>query len=176
MLLTAKEKEFEGVRAGKLADLLLSACAALILALGSATAIAASHLDINCMESAVLHPESERNALLEIDVVDLTTSASADMQELRSADAATPTEDTNAPHLYLGPRVATIVRDVFGDEEPATDEELNEGIEVTPTSRLSPLVERTEPTSDSVEDTSLDPEATSYSPLQIHREMYRTDI
>ena len=176
MSLIAKEKGFEGVRAGRLADLLLSGCAALILALGSATAIAASHLDINCMESAVLHPDGERDGLLEIDVVDLTTSANADMQELRGTDAATATDDTNAPHLYLGPRVATIVRDVFGDEEPAANDELNEVIEVTPTSQLSPLVERNEQTPDSAEDTGVDSEEAGYSPLSIHREMYRTDI
>ncbi len=175
MSLIAKGKGVEVARANKLADMLLSGCAALILALGSATAIAASHLDINCMESTVLHPESDREEFLEISVVDLTTSATAEMPELGATDAAV-IEDTNAPHLYLGPRVATIVRDVFGEEESSVSKELTERPELTPTSKLSPLVERTDPVPDPAEDSTLSSEDAGYSPLRIHREMYRTDI
>ncbi len=175
MSLIAKGKGVEPARASRLADVLLSGCAALILALGSATAIAASHLDINCMESTVLHPESEREELLEIDVVDLTTSATAEMPELGATDAVAM-KDTNAPHLYLGPRVATIVRDVFGEEESAVAEELTDRPELTPASNLSPLVERTDPVPDPADDGALSSEEAGYSPLRIHREMYRTDI
>ena len=175
----AKSSAVKGVenrRTSMLADMLLLGCAALILALGSATAIAASNLDINCMESSALNPGSDPETVLDIDVVDLTTSATADMQELRTPARAVPGDETNAPHLYLGPRVATIVRDVFGEEESTASDELTDTPELTPTTQLSPLAERAEPSSEQPEDSDMSIEEAGYSPLRIHREMYRTDI
>ena len=99
------------------------------------------------------------------------------MQELRQPDTAAASDDTSAPHLYLGPRVATIVRDVFGEEEPGSEKALlDDEPELTPTSQVSPLADRTEPTSDAAVETLPESEEDGYSPLRLHREMYRTDI
>ncbi|MEM9404055.1 MAG: hypothetical protein AAGA44_16410 [Pseudomonadota bacterium] len=178
MSLIDKEKAFDSSRSSQVSDWLLSTCAALLLAFGSASAIAASHLDVTCLEKGGLASGGAREAFLDIDVVDLTTSASADLPELRETGVAPSSDATNAPHLYLGPRVATIVRDVFNGEERRPDEMLlAEESDPTPATKLSPLAESSETAVDGAsDDGDLDAETAGYSPLRIHREMYRTDI
>lgn len=162
--------------AATLSGVLLRGLSILLFGLGSAAALAASHLDINCMESAVLHSEDGHENLLDIDVVDLTTSATADMEELRNPAGVAIDDDTGAPHLFLGPRVAAIVRDVFGEEETSESTDLVELDELGATPKLSPLAERAEPAAEPSDDSGIALEDAGYSPLSIQREMYRTDI
>ena len=162
--------------AAKLSGMLLRGLAISLFGLGSAAALAASHLDINCMESAVLHAEDGHENLLDIDVVDLTTSAAADMEELRTPAGVAVDEEMGAPHLFLGPRVAAIVQDVFGEEEVSESSDLLEPDERGTTRKLSPLAERTEPAAEPSDDKGITLEDAGYSPLSIQREMYRTDI
>ena len=99
-------------------------------------------------------------------------------QSLESFDELSVTDGASAaPHLYLGPRVATLVRDVFGDE-PASGESFKPAGGPLGTG-LAPLAEssnRDDPALalDNENDDAADAE--TYSPLRIHREMYRTDI
>ena len=65
---------------------------------------------------------------------------------------------------------------MFGEDESEAATELTDPPELTPTSQLSPLVERTESASDPAEDGTVSAEEAGYSPLRIHQEMYRTDI
>ena len=176
MHLTGNSLMAASMGAAKLSGVLLRGAAIAVFGLGSAAALAASHLDINCMESAVLHSNDGHEGLLEIDVVDLTTSATADMEELRNPAGVAVDDETSAPHLFLGPRVATIVRDVFGEEESSESTELVEVDELGTAPTLSPLAERAEPASDQSDDTGVAIEDAGYSPLSIHQEMYRTDI
>ncbi len=139
-----------------------------------AAALAASGFEIDCNDhapaaAAVDHSISE----LDLTVVDLTTPDKVAMDE---APLIVDEEAGNAPVLDLGPRVATLVKDVFGVSE--LDAEFEAAVE-SPEVPMAPLAENGDEVAgdealgqgDIQSDDGL-----PYSPLRIHREMYRTDI
>jgi hypothetical protein len=137
----------------------------------SSAAIAASSFEIDCGElGSPRSAPADVTDKLDFRVVDLTSGAESgldDLEGLTSADDASA-----APHLYLGPRVANIVRDVFGDTNPdrpaAVAGPLGVGLEA--------LAESNRDTNEAAVETDVDDDDAPYSPLRIHREMYRTDI
>jgi len=100
-------------------------------------------------------------AALSIDLVDHVTT------ELDSANLAkeSDTTDTMAPLLYLTPRVATIMRDIFA---PAAKNQLldrNEDVQA------SPLADRVEEAQSAAADDEIEIDLPRFQ-----RRMYRTDI
>ena len=110
---------------------------------------------------------------LDLTVVDLTTTDDAGLDD---APLVVDDEAGSAPVLDLGPRVATLVRDIFGFSE--LDEQF-----ASPDSpqdlTMAPLAENGEDSSTREalgQSEAESPEGLPYSPLRVHREMYRTDI
>ena len=131
----------------------------------AASAASGFHSDCSGKDAALTTESGERNAL-DIAYVDLTPEA-----EVPTIDDNSVVRETSAPLLYLGPRVATIVRDVFGDE----GSELIESDTLPAAATLSPIAKSpAAETGDEVDSAALDEQP--YSPLRIHQEMYRTDI
>lgn len=136
--------------------------AALAFLLGctiSAGAMAASSLqpDSADLQDLLSAPSS---GTLSVNVVDLS-SGDAEVELERDSP-----DETLAPLLYLAPRVASILEDVFDAEQVVADD-----IQET---TVAPMAESTE-------DTSLAPEADDTLEVQpalmrIQRQMYRTDI
>lgn len=133
------------------------------------TASAASGFHADCGgRDQVLEARSADRDALDIAYVDLTPEA-----EVPPLDDS-PAAESSAPLLYLGPRVATIVRDVFGDEY----QELDDADTLPASIALSRLAKSpaasSNKSSDNADAAALDEQP--YSPLRIHQEMYRTDI
>ncbi|MDX1480224.1 MAG: hypothetical protein R3315_01030 [Woeseiaceae bacterium] len=134
----------------------------------AASAASGFHSDCGGRDAALQAESGDRDAL-DIAYVDLTAEA-----EVPPLDDNNVARETSAPLLFLGPRVATIVRDVFGDEA----EDLIESDTLPAAATLPPVAKS--PTasapvaSDEVDSAALDEKP--YSPLRIHQEMYRTDI
>lgn len=148
----------------------LAALAASLLL--SASAIAASHSGIACeqvgRELKSLEVPVEALTLTAIDHVPILRQAA----EPHAADANSHITGADIPYLYLTPRVAGILRDVFGT--PA--EELSPALPpVKPELRSSSPLADSEETADSatVPDNAAD-EANDMPRFQ--RQMYRTDI
>jgi len=137
------------------------------------------------------YPAGRRD--LDISVVDLSaddksTFGKATLDELELArEPLSSDADSQAPLLFLGPRVATQVRDVFGDDEADDASRLID--EPTGSAASAPRAEvPMAPLADSsdilksvspVIDASVDPataDDSPYSAIRIYREMYRTDI
>lgn len=161
--------------AGLFRPRLFGAIGAVSIALASGAAVAATPCSLAdyARADAVLPAGEEVPIELDINVADLTPTAEAELKELvgdREGD-----DESVAPHLYLGPRVASIVRDVFGESASAEAGGANP-IGVT----MPPLAEVKNPepaaTSEKTpkEDAAGDDEI--YSPLRLQRQMYRTDI
>ena len=147
------------------------------LAGASPAGFAASVIEIDCNEE---HPTLSRSitAADELDIrgIDLSAPTAASLDAIEALSSS-PDEGSAAPHLYLGPRVATIVRDVFGDDLPSEQpfDPVDSPLGVGP----APVADRNHSDEPAISvdvdtDDAADPGA--YSPLRIHREMYRTDI
>lgn len=156
---------------------LVCGAATLFLLLGSAIASAAGYsTPCDVRDTGPEHAKHVAEPTLNITVVDLTDDAAADMKELnRAPTSADDATDKSAPLLFLAPRVETIVREVFANEEDAMDEDT--GRSMPPLAdvqevELKPLA--TDEDDDVFEVFPSDVEG--YSPLRIYREMYRTDI
>lgn len=139
-----------------------------------AVALSASGFEIDCHNRGTA-PAVEPIDDLDLTVVDLSTPETTlpeDAPLVVDADAG------SAPVLNLGPRVATQVRDIFGAS--ALEESL--GASPLPDPRSATMAPLAEIVEDSNSGTPLvDAEGDSddslpYSPLRVHREMYRTDI
>ena len=133
----------------------------------AASAASGFHSDCGGRDQALDARSSDGDAL-DISHVDLTPEA-----EVPPLDDS-PAAESSTPLLYLGPRVATIVRDVFGDEgrDLADADTLPASVTVSPLAK-SPAAAG-EQNSEEVDGSALDEKP--YSPLRIHQEMYRTDI
>lgn len=144
-----------------------------LLLLASAVAGAAGY-SAPCDSKAA---DENAKAPLSISVVELTDEARSSLREARADvdDAA-----SNAPPLFLGPRIESMVQDIFPEDDA---ESLDEDASDTASKPdMAPLAETRgypdfadrDAESDSAEDAALTEEL--YSPLRIYREMYRTDI
>lgn len=141
--------------------------------LAPAAALAASSFEIDCHQHRDAHATAESDLTeLDLTVVDLTTPDETAMKE---APLIVDDEAGAAPVLDLGPRVATLVRDIFGvselDEafgEPADPKDLT----------MAPLAENGDDSvsRETLPDSDADADDLPYSPVRVHREMYRTDI
>jgi hypothetical protein len=138
------------------------------LALGAGTALAASNLVVDCDDRDV----ADRLDDLTITIVDLKPSddENLDRDRLRLDDST-----GNAPVLRLGTRVATIIRGVFGDEGTADSANGKETVRPPLEASVTPLAGSRSPL-ESTDDESADDDVQPYSPIEVHREMYRTDI
>jgi len=98
-------------------------------------------------------------AALSIDLVDHVTT------ELDSAKLAieSDTTDSMAPLLYLTPRVATIMRDIFASAAN------NQSLDRNKNLQASPLADRVEETQSAADEIEIDLP-------RFQRQMYRTDI
>ena len=143
----------------------------------SAAALGASTIGVDC-ESATdpLSAEVPDDGL-SVSVVDLTdvdssTGISAPLDDSRSAGQSA------APLLFLGPRVATIVEDVFGDAVAGDDDMMRDehSQAASRSSSMAPLAESADepsPTQSAKPDVGGD----AHPALpRVQREMYRTDI
>ena len=141
-----------------------------VLLLGSAvsgTALAASSLNLDCagknhfMEHSA-HADELSASELSVNVVDLTdTDSNVSLAE----EGPDGSDESLAPLLYLAPRVASILEDVFDAEEDAVE---------APTT-LAPMAERSDEDAPVVTETE-DTLEVQPALLRIHRQMYRTDI
>lgn len=141
-----------------------------------ASASAASNLPIECDETDDLRAVAASDALT-VSVVDLGESIGAGLDDgIGNGDAddtldslTANTDESLAPQLYLGPRVASILDSVF-------DEESDSGLLNDNSNRqsIAPVAE----TRDDVAIPASDPITLGNEPayLKIHRQMYRTDI
>jgi len=121
-------------------------------------------------------PEAQRTLdavaepALALSVVDLGTDTVSDVATLDRGDGEpVAVNGAPVPQLYLGPRVETLVRDVFGDMDVESED--TAGIPVSPLAD-SGDIELEAPTGDREDEASDD----GYSPVRLYREMYRTDI
>lgn len=153
----------------------LPALGALILGFGTSTVLAASNPAIDDCPTA-RDADSDAAAALDLSF-DLAPDAGDELDPLDRLEPAIDRNpgaapDSMAPLLYLGPRVETIVRDVFGDER-----DQGSGQESLGSAPMAPLADSGDDesplTGDDGEGSADDG---TYSPLSIHREMYRTDI
>ena len=134
------------------------------------TALAASSIDIACDNRIGIDASTPMVDELDISVVDLKTRDDVDI----AADPNLYGDDSDAatPILNLGPRVATIVRDVFGDADVGRDEGDEKSVREAPIAPLagSSTQERA-PAALEPDDEPVEP--SGYSPLRIYRKMYR---
>jgi len=141
--------------------------------LAPAAAVAASSFEIDCHGGS---PEASADTSLEgldLTVVDLATPDGAGLDDV---PLVVDDEAGSAPILNLGPRVATLVRDIFGSSE--LDERFGSPAESQDLA-MPPLAENGEDATSREPLTEADAqsdEGLPYSPLRVHREMYRTDI
>lgn len=151
---------------------LLLALSIPVLALGAGTALAASNVLVDCdARQGVAEPGA-----LNISTVDLKPhrDGEEDRDDLRVDDDASA-----APVLRLGARVATIVRGVFGDDASTPAAATGTGIETARVplgTTMPPLAGSREPVADPPVDEPVQDDLQPYSPIEVHREMYRTDI
>lgn len=148
----------------------------------SASASAASHVRSDCKGAEFLKSAAEPKSLT-LDVVELGDS-------LRDPDTETAVDllsidpdDSPAPLLYLAPRVATILENVFDDDsddpgllddessDTAFAEKEDRSIELP---QVSPVAERRAPAV--IHDSEHSALIIEPAYLKIHRQMYRTDI
>ena len=156
---------------------LVCGAATLLLLFGSAIASAAGYsTPCDVRDTGPAHAKHVAEPTLNITVVDLTDDAAADLKELnRAPTSADESAANSAPLLFLAPRVETIVREVFSNEEDAMDEDT--GRAMPPLADVQE-VELKPLTTDEEDDVFevFPSEVEGYSPLRIYREMYRTDI
>ena len=141
----------------------IATTAALLLGITlSGTALAASSLSLDCHgKKKDFMAEPAPTSELSVNVVDLTDT------ETNLEQAAEGDDESLAPLLYLAPRVASILDDVFeGDEEDTA---------VTEPATMAPMAESSD---DAAPVTTEADDALTVQPalLRIHRQMYRTDI
>jgi hypothetical protein len=156
------------------------AAATLLVAAWSSPGLAAAHLAIGCdkMAKNLQSADVEKPA---IDLVDLS-----DVSE--SEDAADNLTGSVAPLLFLTPRVASIVENVFGDRDEATgpqgdQEALTADLE-KPVLENSTIEQARPATPPVVDNTNSSRLGQPVSPMYEHaailprfqRQMYRTDI
>lgn len=127
----------------------------------SGTALAASSLSLDChgkKKDFMAEPASASE--LSVNVVDLTDT------EANLEQAAEGDDESLAPLLYLAPRVASILDDVFEGEEDTA---------VTEPATMAPMAESSD---DAAAVTTEADDTLTVQPalLRIHRQMYRTDI
>ena len=160
----------------------------------SASASAANHVRSDCTGADFLRSTADPNSLT-VDVVDLGDELGEGLLDPESETAAEllsiDPDDSLAPLLYLAPRVATILENVFDDDseaglldadkssgfsESALDERAldagnSRSMERSP---VAPVAERRIPAAVP----GSDHPALNIEPayLKIHRQMYRTDI
>lgn len=148
------------------------ALAAVVFVFLTGTAFAASSFDISCDDRVGIDASTPALEELDISIVDLSTG-----DDTGIADPNLYPDDSDAatPRLNLGPRVATIVRDVFGDE---ADDRISEDERADRQGPIAPLAGSSSqdraPASLEADDEPADSGA--YSPVRIYRKMYRTDI
>jgi hypothetical protein len=141
----------------------------LVLAAWSAPGLAAAHTAVDCDQ--VPHDlQSLDIGQLAVEAVDL-----ADVSE--APETSDDLTESVSPLLFLTPRVASILQDVFGDSdeaEPAAKQEI----------RPAPAAERPKPAASPVVDNAGSAELAAPSGMYEHaailprfqRQMYRTDI
>lgn len=149
------------------------ALAAGVLAFLSGTAFAASSFDIACDDRVGIDASTPALEELDISVVDLST---ADDTSIAEPNLYPDDSDAATPRLNLGPRVATIVRDVFGDEVDDRISEDERSDRQTPIAPLAGSSQDRAPASPSLEADDESADSDAYSPVRIYRKMYRTDI
>ena len=142
---------------------------ALLIGCGwSAMALGANGFDINCDGKAKDFLDDAAPAdELAISSVDL---ANGDGMDRLPGDA--DLDDTPAPMLFLGPRVASILKDVFADDTVRADTATDAtAVRKAP---MPPLADH----SDEAPETDADVAAEAVPAIlpRIQREMYRTDI
>lgn len=137
----------------------------------TAAAFGASTLGVDCDQDG--NEFLSRNIPAEkisVSVVDLTADESVVGIE-RSLDEVGGSDESIAPLLYLAPRVASILEDVFDEDSANTDPTAT-----TRSSSVSPLADSADELI-APQSTEADSAIHALSPiLRIQREMYRTDI
>ncbi len=147
----------------------------------SGGALAASSFGVDCDRSGADLLTTTESAAdeLSVSVVDLTDDESA-IGINTTLDDAADADSSAAPLLFLAPRVASIVEDVFGDSRAGRDLVLPRRADISRSRSIAPLA-------DSADEPSEPPSAKPESGLEaqpaakpalprIQREMYRTDI
>lgn len=144
---------------------------ALLACSWGATAFGASSLNIDCDRSANGYlSRSAASDELSVSMVDLTADDSTVGLE-RSIDDAVDADESIAPLLYLAPRVASILDDVFDEDKSAAGP-----IPATQKPSVAPMA-------DSADEPAVKQHDVENSLIEVHpalmriqREMYRTDI
>ncbi len=137
--------------------------ATLILLGSSAVALGANSVD--CDRSARDLSSSDELVVTVVDLTDGETNIGIE----RSLDAASADDESIAPHLYLTPRIASILDDVFEEESATSDESTD--------AAMTPIADRSDEASKTAQPDTDDP-TVDVQPaiIRLHREMYRTDI
>ena len=139
----------------------------LLLAGWSTSSLAAAHVDV------IGNPAARDLQSLTVEVVDLT-----DVSE-SSAEASDGLTESAAPWLFLTPRVASILQDVFGDNDGSNAKTAAETVE--PEAQADRKDTATSPVADNIRPSQVgEPESPLYEHNAIlprfQRQMYRTDI
>ena len=137
--------------------------AATVMLLGS-SAVALGASSVDCDRST---RDLSSNDELAVTVVDLT-DGETNIGIERSLDAASADDESIAPHLYLTPRIASILDDVFQEESATSDQSTDAAM--TPIAGSDEASKAPQPDTD---DPTVDVQPAI---IRLHREMYRTDI
>lgn len=151
----------------------------------STSASAANHVRSHCQGTDDLR-STEESPVLTVNVVDLGDRLGEPKQDDNLDLLSAHPDDSLAPLLYLGPRVASILENVFDDDSddgafsdrPVSDSSveklLDQAARANKPSSMAPIAERRDDAAIEVSDRAMLEVEPAY--LKIHRQMYRTDI